>query len=73
MDAPEANGHTGDSYQRGYADGLHDMARVLLNETVARAARLVDTDALATELGAAIAHGEHRAFDWPTPANGKDH
>jgi hypothetical protein len=53
------------AYDAGYRDGMADMARVLLNESVAKAARLVDADVLAVELGGAIAEGETRAFDWP--------
>jgi hypothetical protein len=62
MDAPHSDDR---GYAKGYADGLADMARVILNEPVAKAARLVDADALATEFGAAIAEGETRAFGWP--------
>jgi hypothetical protein len=71
MAGPQPNGDHG-GYDAGYADGMADMARVLLNESAAKAARLIDADALAIELGAAIAEGEARQFDWPAPpTNGR--
>jgi hypothetical protein len=63
-------GHDADSYDAGYAAGLHDAVFELAWPLVARSARLTDAGELSYALGRAIAVGESRQTAPPTPTNG---